>query len=199
MTKSGEPATGWKTGPYHSDVRIAIVGTSGSGKSTLSLRISESLDIPHVELDALWHRPGWTTVTEDELRAQVREALTADGWVADGNYSAVRELVWGSADIIIWLDYPRWFVMQRMVRRSLRRVSMRVELWHGNREELRRLLAFDPEENIVLWAWTTHAMNREQYDAAFSDPRWADKRRVRLRSAREARRFVAGLSSLTGP
>jgi hypothetical protein len=106
--------------------------------------------------------------------------------------------VWAPADLIVWLDYPRWFVMQRMVRRSLGRAFRRVELWHGNREEFRRLLKADPEDNIVLWAWTTHAPNRERYEAAFSDPQWTDKRKVRLRSAGETRRFVAELVGTLG-
>jgi ABC-type dipeptide/oligopeptide/nickel transport system ATPase component len=40
--------------------RIAVVGTTGSGKTALARRISQWLDIPHVELDALYWGPHWT-------------------------------------------------------------------------------------------------------------------------------------------
>ena len=47
--------------------------------------------------------------------------------------------------------------MPRVVRRTLWRGLLRTELWHGNREDLRNLLRRDPDQNVVLWSWTSHA------------------------------------------
>ena len=39
--------------------RIAVIGTSGAGKTTLARRLAGSLDVPHLELDAIYHQAGW--------------------------------------------------------------------------------------------------------------------------------------------
>jgi hypothetical protein len=59
--------------------------------------------------------------------------------VVDGNYSAVRDLVWARADTVVWFDLPRRTVMWQVVGRTLGRVLTRTELWNGNREQLRFL------------------------------------------------------------
>ena len=40
--------------------RIAIAGVGGSTKCTLARRLGALLDLPHAEMDALFHGPGWT-------------------------------------------------------------------------------------------------------------------------------------------
>jgi adenylate kinase family enzyme len=86
--------------------RISIVGTSGSGKTTLAKNISQQLQIPHIELDALHWEPNWTEATDQVFRDPISVALKGDHWVVDGNYSQVRYLVRGSADTVVFLDYP---------------------------------------------------------------------------------------------
>lgn len=54
--------------------RIIVIGTSGAGKTTLAGRISARLGIDHIEIDALYHGPGWTP--RPEFLADVR-ALAA--------------------------------------------------------------------------------------------------------------------------
>jgi dephospho-CoA kinase len=38
--------------------RISIVGNSGSGKTTVARQLAAILDVPHIELDAIFHQPG---------------------------------------------------------------------------------------------------------------------------------------------
>lgn len=40
--------------------RIVVVGSFGAGKSTFARRVAAARGIPHIELDAHWHLPGWT-------------------------------------------------------------------------------------------------------------------------------------------
>jgi ABC-type glutathione transport system ATPase component len=39
--------------------RVSVVGTSGSGKSTLSRALAGALDADFLELDSVFHQPGW--------------------------------------------------------------------------------------------------------------------------------------------
>lgn len=68
--------------------RVRVVGNSGAGKTTLARRLAAALSVPHLELDAVHHRPGWTEATVEQFQADLRVLLDAapDGWVADGNY-----------------------------------------------------------------------------------------------------------------
>src|SRR5215475_11726512 len=83
--------------------RVSVVGVSGSGKSTLGRELAGRLAVPFVELDAIFHQPGWTPLPEDEFRRRVAEIAAGDGWVIDGNYSAVQPLVWERADTVVWV------------------------------------------------------------------------------------------------
>jgi signal transduction histidine kinase len=109
--------------------RVAIVGSPGSGKSTLARTLSSAAGLRHVELDALWHRPGWTSPPVPEFRLHVAEELTDGGWVVDGNYRMVQDIVHASADTIVWIDLPRRHVTARVIRRTAWRVLTRKELW----------------------------------------------------------------------
>ena len=141
------------------------------------------------------HQPGWTELPEEEFRSRVDLATASDRWVVDGNYSAVHEVVWTKADTVVWFDLPFPLVLFRTVRRTLRRVVTREELWNGNREPFSNLWSLNPEKSIIAWAATRHGRYRRRYLAAESDPRWSGLHFVRLRSQGEADAFLAGVAS----
>lgn len=170
---------------------MSVVGNSGSGKTTLSRALSAALGVPCVELDSLFHLPGWTPLPEGDFRARVGELVSGDSWVVDGNYSAVRDLVWARADTVVWIDPPHVVVMGRVVRRTLRRVVTREELWNGNREPWSNLLSVDPSRSIVAWSWTQRTKYRRRYGAAAADPAWAHLRFVTVRGRADHRRLLA--------
>jgi adenylate kinase family enzyme len=168
-----------------------VVGTSGSGKTTLARKLAARLDVPMLELDGVFHQPGWTELPIKEFRRRVSEFVTeSDGWVVDGNYSTVRDLVWGRADTVVWFDLPRYEVMRRLSWRTARRGVLRIELWNGNRETLRTFFSRDPQRSILVWAWTTHRRNRERYRTAALDPAWAHVEFVRIASADDLRSLL---------
>lgn len=171
--------------PAESGPRISVIGTSGAGKTTLAAQAARRLGIPHIELDALYHGPGWTPTPEAELRRRVAEVTAQERWVIDGNYAIVRDLVWQRATAVVWVDPPHPVIMAQVVWRSLCRVIDRKELWNGNRERLRAWL--DPGHPI-RWAFSTHAQRQASFLAAMG-PHW-----VRLRSRRQ---IDAWLRSLT--
>ena len=151
--------------------------------------------MPHVELDSIYHQPGWTPLTDEEFRARVEAATEREGWVVDGNYSVVRDTVWGKADTVVWCDLPYVTVMARTIGRTLRRTMTQEELWNGNREPWSNLWSFRPERSIIAWTATRHGPYRRRYTEAEQDPRWADLTFVRLRSRKDAEQFVADVGS----
>jgi len=171
--------------------RVSVVGNSGSGKSRLGRELATVLGVPFVELDAIFHQPGWVPLPDAEFTARVEAAAAADGWVIDGNYSTVRPVVWRRADTVIWFDLPRRTVMRQVVLRTIRRAVTRAELWNGNREPWRNFFSRDPEKSIIAWAWVSYAKNRDRWRAAAADPAYAHLTFVRVASRADARRVVA--------
>jgi adenylate kinase family enzyme len=145
-------------------MRIALMGCSGSGKSTFARRLEKELGYAAIELDSYFHLPNWQQATKDEFKRNVSRALSeavkrSGGWIVDGNYlSKLDELVTAQSDVVIWFNLPKKVVMSRIIKRSISRAFKQEVLWNGNKENFSNLLKWDPEVNIIRWAWT-------QYDA----------------------------------
>ncbi len=165
--------------------RIAIVGSTGSGKSTLALELAAGLRVPHTELDSLHWLPGWQERSDEEFRQLVDEATARPRWVIDGGYSVVRDLVWGRADTIIWLDYGFARTAWQLLRRTFNR-NFRGDLCcNGNRESLRR--TFGPD-SILLWLLKSYPVNRRQFPDALV--RYGNGRTIiRMRTPRDTARW----------
>lgn len=179
--------------PTSTSFRIQVVGTSGSGKSTLARRLAIELQLKHLELDSIYHQPGWTPLPVEEFRARVANFANGENWIIDGNYSKVRDILDQRITHLIWLDYPRWFVMLRVIRRTLWRGISRQELWNGNRENPRGWFSTTSEDNIMLWAFTTHESNRRRYLALFES--LPDVVKIRIGSPIKVNRLLRELSN----
>jgi len=171
--------------------RVSVVGNSGSGKTTVAAALGAALNVPHLELDSVFHQPGWVPLEEQEFRRLVAKFVAAPSWVADGNYSAVQDLVWARADTVIWLDLPRHRVMPRIIWRTLRRAALRAELWNGNRERWANLVSVDPMKSVIAWSWTQHHRYRRRYQRASADPASAHLEFVRLRTPGQVAALIA--------
>ena len=178
--------------------RVSVVGTSGSGKSTLGAALAKRLGTEFLELDSVFHQPGWVPLPEEEFRRRVGDAVAGERWVVDGNYSKVRDIVWARADTVVWLDLPKLIVMRRVIWRSVQRAARRTELWNGNREHWRNLFSLDKEQSIITWAWQTHARNRAKFTAALADQENVELDVVRLKNPAEVRRFLSSVSASGG-
>lgn len=178
----------------HPGVRIAVVGVTGSGKTTLAARLAEILGLAHIELDGLRFGPDWSEPPDEVFRERVAAALQIPGWVTDGNYSRVRDIIWKQAETIVWLDYPFLTSLWRLLRRSFRRVVLREELWGGNRENLRSLL-FE-KDALLPWFFKTYPRRRREYPRLLAQPEYSHLRLIRLRTPGQA---DAWLESLRAP
>jgi adenylate kinase family enzyme len=101
--------------------RIMVCGTSNTGKSTLAAAIGRKLDLAVVHLDRFRHLPNtdWQERPDEEFRLLHDEAIKADRWVIDGNYSALTPQRLKRATGIILLNDNRWANFARYLRRTL--------------------------------------------------------------------------------
>ena len=172
--------------------RINVVGTSCSGKTTLARALARRLDVPHVELDALFWGRNWTPVPMSRFRQRLERALADDEWVADGGYAAARDITWARVQVIVWLDFPLPTVLGRWARRTVARIRSREEFWPGtgNRERLWHSVGRD---GLLWWILTTHRRRRRSHRAAMeaaTNVTW-----VRLRSPAEADAWLASVQA----
>ena len=171
--------------------RVAVLGTSGSGKTTLARSLAARLDVPCVELDALYWGADWTP--RPSFEQEVRVAVQQPRWVIDGNYSGVRDTILRRATAIVWLDYALPRVVSRALSRTLRRVSSGERLYGGNRETLWRTL-FDLETPLWL-AMRTHRRRRRELAEFFGRPEYRHANVIRLDSPAAAERFLTRASA----
>ncbi|GAA3668241.1 hypothetical protein GCM10022237_30180 [Nocardioides ginsengisoli] len=180
-------------------MRISVVGSSGSGKTTLARRLADVLGVESVELDSIHWGPDWTPRDPDEIRARVVAATAGDSWVVDGNYQSILgTLVLERADVVAWLNPPRWRAMSRSVRRTALRAATGEELWSGNRESWRGLMFWRGESSVVWWAWTSYPGTTERYEQRMAQAGGTGARWHRLRTRRDVERFVAAVSAARG-
>jgi adenylate kinase family enzyme len=170
--------------------RISVIGTSGSGKTTLAQRLAKQCNIPHVELDALHWEPNWVEAPHDVFCQRISEGLKGDRWVVDGNYHKVRDLVWSRASSVVWLDYPFWVVLNRIVQRTLWRGLTRAELWNGNRESLQKALSKD---SMILWMLKTYQRRRQEVPALLQRSEYSHLTVVHLKSPQATEAWLLSL------
>jgi adenylate kinase family enzyme len=136
--------------------RVLVAGSTGAGKTTLAKKLSARYGLPHHELDALRHGPGW--VPRPEFEADVAKFSAGERWVTEDQYHRViGDLLWQRADTVFWLDHPRRTVMARVIWRSVSRLVTRKELYNGNREEFSGLFSAD---HPIWWAWSQYDRKR---------------------------------------
>lgn len=177
------------TDPPQPGQRIHVVGTSGSGKTTLARNLARKLGVPHIELDALHWGPNWSSTPAEVLRPRLAAALAAAAWTIDGNYSKVQDIVLAGADTVVWLDYSLPVILWQLLKRTVRRIVRREELWAGNRERLST--SFFSWDSILWWAVKTYWRRKRQYTALMADPARQHLIFIHLRSPAITRIWLA--------
>jgi adenylate kinase family enzyme len=173
--------------------RVAVIGNSCSGKSTFAQKLAQRVGAQHIELDALYWRENWAPAPQEEFKSAVSEIVQQERWILDGNYSAVRDIVWAQATTIIWLNYSFPLVFSRALRRTFGRVLLQTELWSGNRETFRQ--TFFSGNSILWWVCKMHRPKRREHSVLFENPPYKHLQLIVINSPREAEHFLSTYSS----
>jgi adenylate kinase family enzyme len=139
--------------------RVAVVGCGGAGKTTLANALGERLGLPVVHLDEHYWQPGWIPTPDEEWREKQRDLVSADRWIADGNYSSTLDIRLKRADVVIILAFPRWRCFLRVLRRWLTHYGQPVQA-PGCPERV--------SLEFLKWMWSYPSKGRQRLDSALA-------------------------------
>lgn len=97
--------------------RVLVIGSPGAGKSTLSNALAARTGLPLFHLDQMFWTAGWIERDKNELQTLLTGVLTQDRWIIDGNYGSSLTQRIARADTVVWLDYPTWVCLRRLMAR----------------------------------------------------------------------------------
>jgi adenylate kinase family enzyme len=171
--------------------RIHIFGATGAGKTTLADRLGEALQLDVMHLDNIRHEFGFDSVPFEDMRERMQAFIDAhpEGWIAEGNYSRVRDVTVSRADTLISLDVPWRVSFWRLFKRTTRRAWTKEPLYNPNGPRESWRLSFMSRGSILLWSITNHQRRKRTTAAAFAS-RPAGARTYRLRTNRELEAMV---------
>lgn len=170
--------------------RINVIGTTGSGKSTFANRLADKLGYTCIHMDQLFWKPDWVESSDEEFIPKVKEVVSGETWILDGNYSRTNNIKWENADTVIWLDYSYPRTLIQLLKRTVNRVVTKEELWPGtgNRESFRK--AFMSKDSIFTWFFKCYRRNKVRYENLGRSFRQGHINFIRLRSPKEAEAFI---------
>ena len=158
--------------------RIMVIGCSGSGKSTFARALAGKLTLPLIHLDAEYWLPGWAQPPRDVWREKVATLVACDTWVMDGNYTGTFDLRMPRADMIVFLDLPRYVCLRGILLRPLR-------YWGQQRPDMAPGCIERFDGSFVRYVWEFRARQRPRVMDALA--RFAKNAKlVHLRTRREA-------------
>lgn len=178
-------------------LRIITIGISSAGKSTLAKKLALEHNLDYIELDHLNWKPNWTESSREEFSSKVTNALDesekriteglVNGWITDGNYRAIREILWSRASFAIWLDYSFSVVFIRGLIRALTRIIYKLEVCNGNIETWSA--TFASRDSILLWIISMHKPLQRELPKQLSEH--PNIKLIRLSSPLETEQWVA--------
>lgn len=166
-------------------MNIIVLGTSGVGKTTVAKQVAAYFGLKQVSLDQLHWLPNWERAGREVLRNKVDEITRDNGWVIDGNYSSVRDILWPRANIAIWLD----FSFGTAIFGAFKRISAGTYQAPGCKDTFSRAFT---KESIFLWILKSHWRHKKEYNLIFKNHTFPNLKVIRLKK----RQDIAGLIAI---
>ncbi|MBM7565008.1 hypothetical protein [Paenibacillus sacheonensis] len=138
--------------------KVLIIGIVASGKTTFAKRLSQTLDVPWYELDAIVYHKTSTGRHKRTAAEQVEEIMAIDNdgaWIFEGTDRASYQCLYQMADTIIFLDPPLRTRRIRILTRYLKQ-KLGIEKCH-----------YKPDLKMLrmMYRWTSDfERNREGFE-----------------------------------
>lgn len=169
--------------------RIQIIGSSGSGKSTLAQQLGRIYKLPVFHLDNYFWNANWVETPQERFDDKVTQLTQQEDWVIDGNYSRTLDLRMERADLVIYLDMPRYLCMYRIFKRRMKyHKKTRPDLAAGCEEKL--------DWEFVEWVWNYRKRSRDRILERLSQVSKVTEVAI-VTTPEEVRAFVARLERAT--
>lgn len=174
--------------------RINIIGTSGSGKTTFAKHLSNKLNHQYIEMDSIFWKPNWTESTDQEFFQKLEISLAPKTWVLDGNYQRTEKLKWKYVQTVIWIDYSYKRVMYQALKRAIKRIVTKQEIWPNTNNKETIYKTFFTKDSIIFWTLSTYHKNKKRYESLMKDPSYSHIHFVRLKNPKEAKSFLDSIN-----
>ncbi|HJF32899.1 MAG TPA: adenylate kinase [Sporosarcina psychrophila] len=126
--------------------KVLIIGCSGAGKSTLSRKLALRWGLPLHHLDALFWNEGWVPTSKPEFREMLKDVVAQPEWIIDGNFDSTLEMRAQYADLIIFLDFPNWLCLSRVMKRAW-------SYWGQTRPDMAKGCPEKIDMKFARWIW----------------------------------------------
>lgn len=165
-----------------------MIGTSGSGKTTFGRKLANVLDLPFIEMDAVFWGPDWYFPPDKEFFPRLSEMLEGEKWVLDGNYTRTIGFKWDRVQVVVWLNFSFARTLYQAVKRASGRLFDQEELWPGtgNRENLKMLFSKD---SIILWTIQGYHRHVKRNIGYINAEEYSQIKFHRIRSPKDAEDF----------
>lgn len=174
--------------------KIAIVGNAGSGKTTFGFYLHKKLALPLYHLDQYYWKPGWER-SDFETFSKIHEELCEkDTWILEGSYYKLLNQRILHADVVIFLDMPRFLCIWRVIKRSFMHWGKVVP---GNPEKCKQAIFSFKFLEFLKWVWTFNDRYRQMMlDVLRNDTIMQSKQVYVFRSVKEIDDFIKQLESV---
>ncbi|MFA6076660.1 MAG: AAA family ATPase [Candidatus Paceibacterota bacterium] len=104
--------------------RILIIGLQGSGKSTFANKLGKALNREVIHLDKIYYESGWKhTQTKEEWRQTIRDLVSDQKWIMDGQYNSTLDIRIPAADTIVFFNFSKFTCYYRIFKRIFSRTQ----------------------------------------------------------------------------
>lgn len=166
--------------------KIAIIGCAGSGKTTLAFALQRKLQLPLYHLDQYYWLPHWQRVDLGKFKTIHDQLCDRDSWIIEGSYVKFFPYRAAKADLIIFMDIPRYQCMWYVIKRSFEHWG---EVIPGNPDECRQRIISWKFFGFLQWVWTFNK-RYNQMILDIIDAERATKKVYVLKSFKEMDEFI---------